>query len=104
QRSSNPLPDDIGPLTRELILALRVAARESSAGAEPAEAVRRSINQSLKRRGERKTIDRFRPTDGQRAIGRLITASMSQRRQRPDTTGVPTALPAIPGYQMLRLL
>ena len=101
---------DGSPLTvqdlSDAILAWRDAARaarQPKARGEPAEAVRRSLNDSLKARGK-KPIEPMKMSAEQRAVGRMVTASMIRhRRQRVPTPAQPN-MPPIPGYQMLRAL
>ena len=101
---------DGSPLTvqdlHDAISALREAARaarQPKATSEPAEAVRRALNESLKARGK-KPVEPLKMSAQQRAVGRMVTASMIRHQQQRVPAPAQPNMPPIPGYQMLRAL
>ncbi|MBI1830220.1 MAG: protein kinase [Planctomycetes bacterium] len=89
------------PILCDVILDLANAARMRSEAPSAAEAVRRSVNESRKRRGQKPVQSLSRE---QRAVGGAVARSLKQRRGDGRPTLAGPAMPPLEGYRVLRPL
>lgn len=86
-------PSEIRDLVHKMLLSLGAAHEAHQNGRDPSQALRQSL--------------KLPPTEisrEQRAIGRLLTASMMMRREQAGKPYAHKSMPAIPGYEVRRPL
>ncbi len=100
-----PLPPDAFQWAKQIVENLSRANRKQSRQESPAEALRQSFNEDLLS-GNPQKIPRSQLSPGQQAIGSLVTSGILQGTSSTQSQAqtLPEDAPAIPGYELLRIL